>query len=72
MWPDWVSNPGPLTYESGALPTALRGPCNLLNGVVTKMFEVLGLSLRYQCKLGGIYPHWLRTEIDFTLGSIYS
>ena len=18
MWPDWVSNPGPLTYESGA------------------------------------------------------
>ena len=28
MWPDSVSNPGPLTYESGAgaLPTALRGP----------------------------------------------
>ena len=24
MWPDWVSNPGPLTYESGALPTGLR------------------------------------------------
>ena len=28
MWPDQVSNPGPLTYESGALPTALRGPAN--------------------------------------------
>ena len=26
MWPDRVSNPGPLSYESGALPTALRGP----------------------------------------------
>ena len=26
MLPGWVSNPGPLTYESGALPTALRGP----------------------------------------------
>ena len=26
MWPDRVSNSGPLTYESGALPTALRGP----------------------------------------------
>ena len=26
MWPDRVSNPGPLTYESGALPTALCGP----------------------------------------------
>ena len=26
MWPDRVSNPGPLTYESGALTTAPRGP----------------------------------------------
>ena len=25
MLPDRVSNPGPLTYESGALPTALHG-----------------------------------------------
>ena len=24
MFPDRVSNPGPLTYESGALPIALR------------------------------------------------
>ena len=30
MLPDRVSNPGPLTYESGALPTALRGPAILL------------------------------------------
>ena len=28
MWPDRVSNPGPLTYESGALPNALRGPAH--------------------------------------------
>ena len=26
MWSDQVSNPGPLAYESGALPIALRGP----------------------------------------------
>ena len=26
MWPDRVLNPGPLTYESGALPTALCRP----------------------------------------------
>ena len=26
MWPDPVSNLGPLTYTSGALSTALRGP----------------------------------------------
>ena len=29
MLPDRVSNPGPLTYESGALPIALRGPAIL-------------------------------------------
>ena len=26
MLPDRVLNPGPLTYESGALPIALHGP----------------------------------------------
>ena len=26
MWSGGVSNPGPLTYESGALPTALHCP----------------------------------------------
>ena len=29
MLPDRVSNPGPLTYESGALPIAIRGPAIL-------------------------------------------
>ena len=29
MLPDRVSNPGPLTYESGALPIALRGPAGV-------------------------------------------
>ena len=29
MLPDRVSNPGPLTYESGALLIALRGPASL-------------------------------------------
>ena len=28
MWPDRVSNPGPLAHESDALPTALRGPAS--------------------------------------------
>ena len=26
MLPDRASNPGPVTYESGTLPIALRGP----------------------------------------------
>ena len=30
MWPDWVSNPGPLALESDALLTALRGPESLI------------------------------------------
>ena len=38
MWPDLVSNPGPLTCESGALPTALRGPA--LSLVVPVMVSV--------------------------------
>ena len=34
MWPDRVSNPGHLTYESGALPTALRGSaCGYLDRI---------------------------------------
>ena len=32
MLPDRVSNPGPMTYESGALPIALRGPARY-NGI---------------------------------------
>ena len=37
MLPDRVSNPGPLTYESGVLPIALRGPA--LKIVVDKALE---------------------------------
>ena len=32
MLPDRVSNPGPLTYESGALQIALCGPAKVLSG----------------------------------------
>ena len=30
MWPDRVSNPGPLPLESDALPNSLRDPAVLL------------------------------------------
>ena len=51
MLPDRVSNPGPLTYESGALPIALRGPtqefdifCNdCLDALLTSLSDVYGL-----------------------------
>ena len=43
MLPDWVSNPGTLTDESGALPIALRGPAGFT--------EVYAQSLSADCDL---------------------
>ena len=42
MLPDRVSNPGPLTYESGALPIALRGPAQkgCQNATSVTLFEM--------------------------------
>ena len=47
MWPDRVSNPGPLTYESGALPTALRGPAfyKLLTGMISLKMTLMQFYL---------------------------
>ena len=39
MWPDRVSNPGPLTYESGAVPTALRSPAPLGSDQPARTFK---------------------------------
>ena len=41
MLPGRVSNPGPLTYESGALPIALRGPARGERAVTVRAIEVL-------------------------------
>ena len=54
MLPDRVSNPGPLTYESGALPIALR--C-LVDRVFTQ--EVEGLT-----PTGGTCPNDFSDPID--------
>ena len=44
MVPGRVSNPGPLTYESGALPIALRGPAiHLIASLIgVGRFRILG------------------------------
>ena len=39
MLPDRVSNPGPLTYESGALPIALRGPATTLGKTICLLYN---------------------------------
>ena len=45
MWPDRVSNPRPLTYESGTLPIALRGPAalaiKLVCGITGNRYHIL-------------------------------
>ena len=44
MLPDWVLNLGPLTYESGALPIALRGPANMIQ-TYTQKCNFLGMKM---------------------------
>ena len=41
MLPNQVSNPGPLTYESGALPIALPSPAETTVKVTKEKVEVL-------------------------------
>ena len=46
MLPDRVSNPGPLTYESGALPIALRGPADhTCNNTLARMRNVMDIFI---------------------------
>ena len=56
MLPDRVSNPGPLTYESGALPIALRGPAFYLAKVIEPrrkdslhchLWKIIGCFFKY-------------------------
>ena len=57
MWPDRVSNPGPLTYESGALPTALRGPANSLvtnTVVITRVPGRVAQSVGHLTRKSGV------------------
>ena len=57
MLPDRVSNPGPLTFESGALPIALRGLATLhvsqLQITSTNFYKRMSLCLNenYQYKI---------------------
>ena len=53
MLPDRVSNPGPLTYESGALPIALRGPV----GILPWSGKVCNNSIDGPLGIGGLKSH---------------
>ena len=61
MWPDQVSNPGPLTYESGALLTALRGPATLEESKEKRGRKVMSLEDNYFRQSGWLFhehKHW--------------
>ena len=51
MLPDRVSNPGPLTYESGVLPSIGVGRLRILGGGGGARFRNLGGGAR-----GGKFP----------------
>ena len=46
MLPDRVSNPGPLTYESGALPIALHGPAIIGGTLILVILAVKAKSAK--------------------------
>ena len=58
MLPDRVSNPGPLTYESGALPIVLRGPAI----ATLKMGNSIGKS--YCMRISGCVDDVQRVRAD--------
>ena len=57
MLPDRVSNPGPLTYESGALPIALRDGFCYYSQNTNKLPCIPKISYRY-LKSGIQEFHW--------------
>ena len=68
MWPDRVSNPGPLTYESGALPTALRGPAGM-----DKKIVLLALSpAAHLRKLNSVYGRSDSLPKSFGFAKLYN
>ena len=64
MLPDRVSNPGPLTYESGALPIALRGPAENLSERTTKIIGEI--SQQNSLKRSGInFSNFVFSELIY-------
>ena len=56
MWPDRVSKPGPLTYESGAL----RGPAPSVNNIHTyiQSLYILAQNSHKNTENGTMFGNW--------------
>ena len=57
MLPDRKSNPGPLTYESGALPIALRGPADLVGSCHLFHHKIYGILYSVRSAFSLFYFH---------------
>ena len=58
MWPDRVSNTGPLTYESGALPTALKFmECSINSPALSLLMKYLVIGWRLKTPNFSAF-HW--------------
>ena len=69
MWVDRASNPGPLTYESGALPTALCGPAlsdiNILQRqILIGMKDLIVVRITNECQTCLFVCHFLEIFSD--------
>ena len=66
MLPDRVSNPGPLTYESGALPIALRGPASDTESIspfsLSLYIAAMTVYQPWPIKISGM-THFYRTSL---------
>ena len=74
MLPDRVSNPGPLTYESGALLIALRGPAaNYIKGNQSKDERVRTTTIFSSKSNLDLCPKMLKHKLiqDFATLNIY-
>ena len=70
MWPDRVSNPGPLTYESGALSTGLCGPAGGGVGVGLESGGWRGRE-KQKCKITNMSHHRIHVSNIILFVTIY-
>ena len=64
MLPDRVSNPGPLTYESGALPNALHGPAYREGTSYTGRVNPINHIPHLQVQQASLLPNRLLSTAD--------
>ena len=68
MLPDRVSNPGPLTYESSALPIALRGPAKFCGNLLESPRQMSTRFVRWtKTTLLSLLLSFIQRQIVYTV-----